>query len=201
MLDFKRIIKEETETCDITTFTTPDGKGSYPYVILPFESRISSKFLSAVTEGMMWMLKSELNRATCILLPEAKGFLLCGIAEKSGIDAVLIRKRNYKVPHQLVIRQNKAYKEKESNMMYCVGLRKTDIPLILDDIVSSGGTLINIVKCLKNLDYEIAGIGTVYERGDGVKRMKKETGYNVKALAKLEILKGKPSISMFYRPL
>ena len=149
----------------------------------------------------MWMLNSELNLATCILLPEAKGFLLCGIAEKSGLDAVLIRKRNYKVPYQLVIKQEKAYKEKESNMMHCVGLRKNEVPLILDDIVSSGGTLISIIETLENLGYKIAGIGTVYERGDGVKRIKKKTGYNVKALAKLEILKGKPSISMFYRPL
>ncbi|MEM4625721.1 MAG: hypothetical protein QXJ28_03095, partial [Candidatus Pacearchaeota archaeon] len=39
--DWKRIIKETTESCRITYFPTEDGKGVYPYVILPSESEWS----------------------------------------------------------------------------------------------------------------------------------------------------------------
>lgn len=199
MADYERIIREETEKCSVTKFPTSDGKSWYPYIILPFESRISPKFLNAVIKGATKMLKKELKLATTVLLPEAKAFLLTGLAKKDGLDIALIRKRNYRMPGQMVVEQEKAYQEKEEkDLMYCVGLHEDDIPLLIDDIVSSGGTIISIIRSLKNQGYKIAGVGTIYERGDGVKEVEKSTGCNVKALARLEVKNGKPAISRFY---
>jgi len=189
LLEWQRIIKEETEKCEMTTFPTEDGKGTYPYVILPFDSRINPRFMKAVIEGMKWMLKDELKKTTTIVLAEAKGFLLTPLVEATGLDVALVRKRNYRTPDQIVIEQRKAYKEKAGkSFMYCVGLKKGDKPLIIDDIVSSGGTTIGIIKALEEHGFDIVGIGSVYERGDGVENVKKETGYTVKALARFEVI-------------
>lgn len=184
----------------MTTFPTEDGKGTYPYVILPFDSRVTPRFLNAVIEGLREMLKDEIKKATTIVLPEAKGFLLTPLAEATGLDIVLIRKRNYRTPKQIVIKQRKAYREGKT-IMYCVGLKKDDKPLIIDDIVSSGGTQISIIKTFEEHGFDIVGVGTVYERGDGIKNIKKETGYTVKALARLEVVDKKlPSGEIVKKP-
>ncbi len=196
MLDFKKIIKEETESCQTTTFLSEDGKSTYRYVILPFESRMSLEFQEAIIQGMINMLMQELKAANTILLPEAKAFLLSPIAREARKDLVLIRKRDYHVPDQVVIQQEKAYAGK--SLMYCVGLEKGDSPLILDDIVSSGGTEIAVIRSLKVLGFEIAGVGTVYERGNGIETVKKETGYSVKGLVRLELINDKPRVPRFY---
>jgi adenine/guanine phosphoribosyltransferase-like PRPP-binding protein len=202
MLDWQRVIKEETEKCEMTTFPTEDGKGTYPYVILPFDSRITPKFMRAITKGMSLMLKDEIKKATAVLLPEAKGFLLSPIIETFGLDLALVRKRNYRTKNQIVIEQRKAYKDKEAeNLMYCVGLKKGDVPLIVDDIISTGGTQISIINALKEHGFDIAGIGVVYERGNGIEEIKRQTGYDAKALARLEIIDKKlPSGEIVKRP-
>ncbi|MDI6826432.1 MAG: phosphoribosyltransferase family protein [Candidatus Aenigmarchaeota archaeon] len=197
MLDWQKIIKEEIEKCEMTTFLTEDGKGTYPYVILPFDGRIKPKFMKAVIKGMTLMLKDEIKRATTILLPEAKGFLLTPLIETTGLDLALVRKRNYRTPNQIIIKQTKAYKEGE-NLMYCIGLKKGDVPLIVDDIISSGGTQISIINALKKHGFDIAGVGSVFERENGVENIKKETGYDAKVLARLEIINNKPVISKIF---
>jgi len=179
----------------MTNFPTENGKGTYPYVILPFESRMTPRFIQAVVKGMTIMLKEELKEATTIVLPEAKGFLLSVLSEVTGLDITLIRKRNYRIPSQIVIEQRKVYKDKEGkNLMYCVGLKKDDRPLIVDDIVSSGGTQVTAIKALERHGYGIVGIGTVYERGNGIANVKKETGHTVKGLVRLEIRDNRPFV-------
>jgi adenine/guanine phosphoribosyltransferase-like PRPP-binding protein len=189
MLDWQCIIKEETEKCRVTTFPTADGKSTYPYVILPFESRFPAIYLKSVITGMKVMLKDELKEATTIVLPEAKGFLLSPLSEATGLDVTLVRKRDYRIPGQLVIKQTKIYKDKEGeNLMFCVGLKKDDKPLIVDDIFSSGGSAISIGKSFEEYGYEIVGFGAVYERGNGMENVEKETGYTAKGLARLEVV-------------
>ena len=145
--------------------------------------------MKAVVEGMTWMLKDEIKKATVIVLTEAKGFLLTPLIEATGLDVALIRKRDYKKPDQIIIEQSKAYKEKGAKkFLYCVGLKKGDKPLIIDDIVSSGGTTISIIKELEEHGFDIVGVGSVYERGDGVEKVKKETGYDFKALVRFELI-------------
>lgn len=68
--------------------------------------------------------------------------------------------------------------------------------LIIEDMISSGGTLVAAIKALKV--YEIAGIGSVYERGDGMERIKKETGQKAKGLMRLEIKNGRPLAPRFW---
>lgn len=186
----------------MTSFPTEDGKSTYPYVILPFESRMTPRFVQAVVKGMTVMLKNELKEATTILLPEAKGFLLSVLSGATGLDITLVRKRNYRIPGQIVIEQKKVYKDKEGkNLMYCVGLKKDDRPLIVDDIISSGGTQITTVKALEKHGYEIVGIGTVYERGNGIENIRRETGHTVKSLTRLEVIDKKlPSGEIIKRP-
>jgi len=190
----KEILKRDTEKSKVTEFENDEG-GSYPYVILPLESRASPEYFEAVVEGLKYMMEDEIERANVVLGIEAKAFVVTPLlAKELGLDWVAIRKRDYRM-EQLVIEQNKAYKG--ATKLYCVGLEKGDKPLIVEDMISSGGTLTATLEVLKKKNFEVAGIGSVYERGDGIKRIK-EAGYNAKGLMRLEIKNGKPHVPRFY---
>ena len=128
----KRIIVEETERSRMTQFSAPGGI-KYPYVILPLESRMTPNYRNAAVSGLIYMLEKELAEATVVALPEAKAFLLEGVATGAGIPTAHIRKRDYNVPEQIVVEQKKAYGR--GDRMFCVGLRSDDRVLLLDDMI------------------------------------------------------------------
>ncbi|MEM5826322.1 MAG: hypothetical protein QXM64_02960 [Candidatus Aenigmatarchaeota archaeon] len=194
--DWKRIIKETTESCRITYFPTEDGKGVYPYVILPSESEWSLAYRKAVKEGMLQMLQEEIEKANALLLPEAKGFPLAYIFGDSDLKFIFVRKRDYHLPDQVCITQRKAYKSGNNNEMFIVrsqngslGLRGDENILIAETIISSGETVCSIIDALKSqTDCNIVGIGAIYERGNGIEYIMKRTGHEAKGLARLEVI-------------
>jgi len=198
-LNWKEIIRRETEKSPITYFPTEDGKDVYPYAILPFERKCSPTYLSAVREGLLYMLEEELERADTVVLPEAKGFPFAYVFSDIGLYIAFARKRDYRLPNQIRIERRKAYKECNDNEMFIVGIEGDEKVVIADSIFSSGSTAIGIIRALmEQTDCEILGGGAVYERGDGIKRIRKETGYEAKGLARLEIENGKPKIKKFF---
>jgi len=198
-MDWKKIIKEETENSKMTTFQSfEDNKKTYPYVILPFESRMSVDFQKAMIIALKQLLKDELKEATCVILAEAKAFLIAPFVTALNKDIVLIRKRDYKLPNQIIVKQEKAYKTKEKeDILCCVGLKSEDRPLLIDDMVSSGKTTLGLIKAIESCGIRLAGVATFYERGEGIKEIEKETAHKVKAVARLEIENNKPKCILY----
>lgn len=194
--EIKKILKEETEGAPTTTFYTDEGK-PYRYVILPFESRMSPEFIEACVSGIEKLMKDEIKRSTCILAIESKGFIITPLLSlKHKIDWVALRKRDYRRKGQIVVQQKKAFKG--GTTLFSVGLSKRDRVLIVEDIFSSGGTVINTVKVLKRKGIKITGICAVYTRGNGLEEIRRETGIRAKALAKIELIRNKPRITEFF---
>lgn len=193
---WKDVIREETERCEITYFPTEDGKGTYPYVILPSESVWSPKYRKAIKEGMLCMLKEEIEQTDAILLPEAKGFPLTYIFGDLDLEFVFARKRDYKLDDQIRINQRKAYKSDNNNEMFIVrsrnngiGLRGDENIIIAETIISSGETICSIIEALRSqTECNIVGIGAIYERGNGIEHIRERTGYEAKGLARLEVI-------------
>ena len=57
--------------------------------------------------------------------------------------------------------------------------------------MSTGGTMIALIKTLKDLDLEIKSIVAVIEKGKGKEIVKKETGVDVISIVKLDVIDGK----------
>ncbi|UCD21199.1 MAG: hypothetical protein JSW08_01485 [archaeon] len=193
-MDWRKVIKEETENSGITMFPSASKKKKwYPYVILPFECRMSARFQKASILALKKLLKNCLKEATCILLPEAKAFLLAPFAMAINKDIVLLRKRDYHVKGQFKIKQAKAYLEKKKGeVLYCLGLQPGDRPILIDDVLSSGKTSIGIIKEAHKRGIRFAGVSAFYERGDGIDNVRRETNYKAKAVARLEIIDERP---------
>ena len=63
--------------------------------------------------------------------------------------------------------------------------------LLIDDVVSTGGTMIALLKTLKDLGLEIKSTVAVIEKGEGKEIVEKETGTHVISIVKLDVIDGK----------
>ena len=78
-----------------------------------------------------------------------------------------------------------------SSNLFINDLHKGEKILLIDDVVSTGGTLIALIKTLKDLGLDIKSVVAVIDKGQGKEIVKKETGIDVLSIVKLDIIDGK----------
>ncbi len=160
-------------------------KGHYRYVVHPVTDGIPSiepEVLEDVVKRIMEV--AEFDNVDYIVTPEAMGIPIATLLSyKTKIPLNVIRKKEYRLEGELKVYQKTGYAECK---MYVNGLKKGDRVLIVDDIVSTGGTLLGIIKALKKAGIKIADVITVFERGEGKKRIEKETGLKIKTLLRVK---------------
>ena len=61
---------------------------------------------------------------------------------------------------------------------------------MIDDVVSTGGTMTAVLKALQNMGLEILDVVAVIEKGSGKERVEAETGLEVKTLVKVDVQDG-----------
>ncbi|MFW9904385.1 MAG: phosphoribosyltransferase family protein [Candidatus Thorarchaeota archaeon] len=73
--------------------------------------------------------------------------------------------------------------------LYICGINRGDRVCIIDDIISTGGTIIGMIRALQDLGAKIADIIVIGEKieYEGVKNVFKETGFNVQTIFKISI--------------
>ena len=95
------------------------------------------------------------------------------------------------VPNQLATQVSEIFSCEyvKEGTLYLSGIEKNDRVVIIDDIISTGGTLIGIIKTLKKIEAEIVDIIVLAEKIDynGVDRVKKMTGLDVRSLIKISV--------------
>ena len=79
--------------------------------------------------------------------------------------------------------QNTGYSK---GVLYINGLKKGDRIIIVDDVISTGGTLIALVKALRNMGVEVLDVISVIGRGTGYLQIK-EHGIEPKILVTIEV--------------
>ena len=84
--------------------------------------------------------------------------------------------------------QTTGYSEKE---LYINGLKRGDRVIVLDDVVSTGGTLRAIVKALKGMGVDVRDIIVVVKKTDKLEELEKEIGQKVRTLVSVEVRDGK----------
>jgi adenine phosphoribosyltransferase len=124
-----------------------------------------------------------------IVAIEAMGIhLATALSLATDIPFVIIRKRQYGLDGELTIHKKTGYGE---SPLYVNDLHKGERVLLIDDVVSTGGTLINTIEALKEIGVDLVTIIAVLEKGDGKKLVEKETGCKVNSVVKLHVEDGK----------
>lgn len=178
-----KILKESLKTCPVVK------KGDYDYFVHPITDgvpEIAPGLLDEISTQIMKIANPNYDK---IVTAEAMGIPIgTALSLKTGKPLVVIRKVPYHFPKEIPIRQVTGYSKSD---MYINGIEKGDKVLIVDDVISTGGTLSAIIQALRNIDAKIADIVIVIEKGDAKKKVEEKYKIKIKALTKVEMVKGK----------
>jgi len=145
-------------------------KGDYPYFIHPITDgvpRLDPAVLKAVTE----LCESAIDwtKIDLILGIEAMGLpLTAPLSVATGVPLVVGRKRSYGLEGEVVIDQATGYSKQP---MYLNDISPGERLAIVDDVLSTGGTLRAVIEGVKATGATIGHILVVVEKGPGLKQL------------------------------
>ena len=161
-------------------------KEGYPYFVHPLSAgvpRQTSELLSAardlVAENVDW------DSIDLILGIEAMGIpLAAALCLTSGKPLVIGRKRQYGLPGEVSIDQSTGYSKGE---IYLNDIQKGARVLIVDDVVSTGGTLHPILQAVDRMGAIVQDCWIVFEKGDGMDKIRTAGDWPLNSLVKIEM--------------
>ena len=162
-------------------------KGDYPYFIHPITDgvpRLDPEVLAAVTELCQQAI--EWSTIDLILGIEAMGLpLTAPLSIRTGVPLVVGRKRSYGLEGEVVIDQATGYSKQP---MYLNDIAPGERIAIVDDVLSTGGTLRAVIEGVKATGATIAHILVVVEKGPGLKQLQTDyPGITIQSLVRLEM--------------
>ncbi|ADG13741.1 phosphoribosyltransferase [Methanocaldococcus infernus ME] len=165
-------------------------RGEYNYFVHPITDGIPLVEPSLLREVACRILKIvDFSEVDKIVTAEAMGIhLATTLSLYTDIPFVIIRKRSYGLEGEIPVFQKTGYSK---GQLYVNGIKEGDKVVIVDDVISTGGTMIAIIEALKRAGAEIKDIVCVIERGKGREIVEKKTGYKIKTLVKIDVVDGK----------
>jgi adenine phosphoribosyltransferase len=155
-------------------------RGEYNYFIHPITDgvpRVDPGLLRDVASSMVKAL--ELDGVALIVVAEAMGIHIgTTLSLMTDIPLTIVRKRWYGLPGEVAVHQTTGYSKGE---LYLNGVSKGDRVVIVDDVISTGGTMRALVGALQYAGAEIADICVAIQRGEP------EVGCPYKALVRVEV--------------
>lgn len=164
-------------------------KGDYDYFVHPVTDgipRMDPDVLDEIIDGFV-----RIGNLDCDLIvgPEAMGVpIAAALSLRTRVPYNVIRKRKYGLPGETVVHQVTGYSKGE---MYINGIFKGDRVVIVDDVISTGGTLAGAVQTFREMGVEIVDVLIAIEKGDGKKACEQKLGIKIKTLVKIEVRNGK----------
>jgi adenine phosphoribosyltransferase len=128
--------------------------------------------------------------ATKVLAEEEKGAVLAtAVSLKTGIPLAMARMYPYSLPSPRV----PLVSEYLSGNLHVNGVEPSDEVLVVEDTISTGGTLIALLRAIELIGAKVKDVIAVVEKIDnkGVERVRKETGIEVKTMMKIRVQDGR----------
>ncbi|AAB85798.1 adenine phosphoribosyltransferase [Methanothermobacter thermautotrophicus str. Delta H] len=167
-------------------------KGEYDYFVNPVTDGIpltEPELLEEVAEEIVRRFRPEADKIICI---EAMGIHHATVLSlKTGIPFVVVRKRRYGLPGEVAVHQMTGYSEGE---LYINGVDSGDRVVVIDDVVSTGGTLLAVLEALREMDVDVRDVITVIDKGEGSRVVRERTGFTVKSLVKVDVIDGRVKV-------
>jgi adenine phosphoribosyltransferase len=169
-------------------------KGEYKYVIHPITDGIPEIKPNLLEEISLEMKKiiDDIGKIDKIVTIEAMGIpLATSLSLKTNIPFTIIRKRKYNIPDEICVEQITGYSK--SNL-YINGLKKGDKIVIVDDVLSTGGTLLALLSSLDKIGVIVKCVIIAVDKGNNVKKLMDKTNVNIFTLAHIDVFNNKIKI-------
>jgi adenine phosphoribosyltransferase len=159
-------------------------RGDYNYFIHPITDGVPQVQPDLIREVVGHIIRIADLDVDKIVTVEAMGIPI-GIALSivTDIPLVIIRKRKYGLPGEIEVSQVTGYSKSQ---LFLNGIEKGNRVIVVDDVVSTGGTLLATLQSLEVAGALVKDVVVVIKRGDGVLRLR-EKGYSVKTMVELDV--------------
>ncbi|RLF35443.1 MAG: adenine phosphoribosyltransferase [Thermoplasmata archaeon] len=167
-------------------------KGDYDYVIHPITDGVPY-----IEPGLLGEVVQEIKKRVETVLPfdkivtiEAMGIPIASVLSmEMKIPFTIIRKRSYSLPGEVIVKQETGYSK--SNL-YINGLSRGDKVVIVDDVLSTGGTLRAVLSSLKQMGVIVKGVFIAVSKGGDVsKEIEKEFNISIDTVIGIDVVNGR----------
>jgi adenine phosphoribosyltransferase len=174
-----------------------EKESGYRYVVHPISNGVPMLRPALLREVVVGVMRvADLERVDKIVTPEAMGIhISTAVSLMTDVPLVVIRKRQYGLAGEVSLHQETGYSESE---MYLNDVEAGDRVLVLDDLLSTGGTLAAVTDALSGIGAEIVDIVVVVRKANTDSAMT-EKGHDVTSLVDIELVDGEVVIRSDYR--
>ena len=162
-------------------------KGEYQYFVHPVSDGVPTLDPGLLREIVIRICrKVELDNVDKIVTPAAMGIhISTAVSLMTDIPMVVIRKRQYGLDGELSLSQQTGYSESE---MYINDVEPGERVLVIDDVLSTGGTLSAICEALDGVGAELVDVMAVIKKA-GENELD-DTEYEYKSLINVTVEDG-----------
>jgi adenine phosphoribosyltransferase len=167
-------------------------KDGYHYFVHPISDGVPTLEPALLREIAIRIIrKAELEDVDKVVTPAAMGIhISTAISLMTDIPLVVIRKREYGLEGEVSLSQQTGYSENE---MYINDVHEGDRVLVLDDVLSTGGTLRAITDALEHIGADVADVVAVIKK-TGANELD-DSDVNVKTLINVDVVDGEVVIT------
>jgi adenine/guanine phosphoribosyltransferase-like PRPP-binding protein len=156
------------------------------FLINPLTEQIPATTAELLQAATNWLLEvGNFKQASKIVGEEDKGgILVASTSLATGLPFGMARWYPSGLEGQVAVDFDMEY---TSGKLFLNGINKEDQVIIVDDMISTGGTMLALIKAIQSARAKIVDIVCVAEKVEygGVDKVVKETGYKVKSLLKV----------------
>jgi len=162
-------------------------KDGYHYFVHPISDGVPMLEPELLREIVIKIIrKAELENVDKIVTPAAMGIhISTAVSLMTDIPLVVIRKRSYGLDGEVSLTQQTGYSESE---MYINDVFEGDRVLVLDDVLSTGGTLRAITEALDHIGADVSDVLAVIKK-EGPNELD-DSPYDVKTLINVDVVDG-----------
>ena len=163
-------------------------KNGYHYFVHPISDGVPKLDPGLLREIVIRIIRTaDLEDVDRIVTPAAMGIhISTAVSLMTDIPLTVIRKREYGLEGEVAIAQRTGYSENE---MYINDVREGERVLVLDDVLSTGGTLASVLAALEEIGAEVVDAVAVIEKVGGENKVE-DAGYHVKTLISVDVVDG-----------
>ncbi len=162
--------------------------GKFQFILNPLTEQVPATSPALLREAASRILAAtNLNGVNKIVGEEDRGaILVAAVSLQADLPLALARWNPSGVPGQIAIDFAMEYTQ---GTLYLNGVEPGDQVLIVDDLISTGGTLVALIRAVQQAGAKIRDVVCVAEKIEygGVARVQAETGLMVKTLVKISV--------------
>lgn len=164
-------------------------KEGYQYFVHPISDGVPMLEPGLLREIVIKIIrKAKLEDVDKIVTPAAMGIhISTAVSLMTDIPLVVVRKRQYGLEGEVALSQVTGYAKNE---MFVNDVYEGDRVLLLDDVLSTGGTLHAILGALEEIGAEVVDVVAVIKKVGGVNKLT-DTEYTVKTLINVDVADNK----------